>query len=309
MHTRRRISGSMSKSTKLSTARKHYGRVWPKDKVLIQIGKFQKGQQDYRQKAKAAAEKWLNFDLELARSLRTGQATLPVERFIAVLQDQWHEDDLTIINQHEFAGMYLMSEQLAAILERKQRQLVTSQTAIATGNQAVIRQADGVTMRLLQRQIMELETQRGSLTDAEYAWREAELMRNLARQNFKVGGGCAGEVGGEKGTDGLRSGSSGAGINEARDGESESSGSWTWKKGVCRIKSCPSPKPTDVGPCSICRGCQHKFDSGQDPTTSDSPSHVESAAATPSKDKVAEYIRAILNPKIPPKRSELALAA
>jgi hypothetical protein len=35
---------------------------------------------------------------------------------------------------------------------------------------------------------------------------------------------------------------------------------WAWKKGTCRIKKCASPKPTEVGPCSVCRNCQAKFD-------------------------------------------------
>ncbi|MDB5165962.1 MAG: hypothetical protein JWM37_34 [Candidatus Saccharibacteria bacterium] len=40
----------------------------------------------------------------------------------------------------------------------------------------------------------------------------------------------------------------------------------SWKDGVCRVKSCSSPRPTKVGPCSVCRNCQHMFDKGIDPT-------------------------------------------
>ena len=42
--------------------------------------------------------------------------------------------------------------------------------------------------------------------------------------------------------------------------------SWKWKQGVCQVKACPSPKPTEVGPCSVCRHCQREFDEGRDPT-------------------------------------------
>lgn len=44
---------------------------------------------------------------------------------------------------------------------------------------------------------------------------------------------------------------------------------WNWKKGVCRVEECPTrPGKTDVGPCSVCRGCQHEFDKGGNPTKS-----------------------------------------
>ncbi len=43
--------------------------------------------------------------------------------------------------------------------------------------------------------------------------------------------------------------------------------SWKWKDGVCVVKACPSrPTKTKVGPCSVCKSCQAKFDAGQDPT-------------------------------------------
>jgi hypothetical protein len=41
-----------------------------------------------------------------------------------------------------------------------------------------------------------------------------------------------------------------------------------YKPGICRVESCPTrPGKTDVGPCSVCRTCQYKFDHGGDPTT------------------------------------------
>ncbi|HTE57587.1 MAG TPA: hypothetical protein VK694_02500 [Verrucomicrobiae bacterium] len=42
---------------------------------------------------------------------------------------------------------------------------------------------------------------------------------------------------------------------------------WGWKAGICRVMSCATrPGQTEVGPCSVCRKCQAKFDKGQDPT-------------------------------------------
>jgi hypothetical protein len=34
---------------------------------------------------------------------------------------------------------------------------------------------------------------------------------------------------------------------------------WPFRKGICVVKDCPSPKPTEVGPCSVCRNCQTLF--------------------------------------------------
>lgn len=42
---------------------------------------------------------------------------------------------------------------------------------------------------------------------------------------------------------------------------------WKWKQGVCQVQTCPTrPGKTEVGPCSVCRSCQAKFDKGGDPT-------------------------------------------
>lgn len=38
--------------------------------------------------------------------------------------------------------------------------------------------------------------------------------------------------------------------------------SWRWKSGKCRVPNCPSPRPTKIGPCSVCRNCQHQSDKG-----------------------------------------------
>lgn len=43
---------------------------------------------------------------------------------------------------------------------------------------------------------------------------------------------------------------------------------WPWTRGVCRVDQCPTrPSKTDVGPCSVCRGCQNHFDNGKNPAT------------------------------------------
>lgn len=59
---------------------------------------------------------------------------------------------------------------------------------------------------------------------------------------------------------GLEVNSYGELVNKGKEG-------WTWKDGVCVVKSCSTrPAKTKVGPCSVCRSCQAKFDRGKDPT-------------------------------------------
>jgi len=41
---------------------------------------------------------------------------------------------------------------------------------------------------------------------------------------------------------------------------------WKWKEGMCVVKQCPTrPRKVEVGPCSVCHGCQDLFDKGKDP--------------------------------------------
>jgi hypothetical protein len=55
-------------------------------------------------------------------------------------------------------------------------------------------------------------------------------------------------------------------FNEDKTADEDPS-KWVWKKGYCRVTSCSNKgKKTEVGPCSVCRQCQHKFDTNDDPT-------------------------------------------
>ena len=63
----------------------------------------------------------------------------------------------------------------------------------------------------------------------------------------------------------------GMGLSVNSYGEAVEKGkeSWQWKSGVCQVKSCPTrPGKTTVGPCSVCKGCQARFDKGINPTAS-----------------------------------------
>lgn len=41
---------------------------------------------------------------------------------------------------------------------------------------------------------------------------------------------------------------------------------WKWKEGTCIVQDCPTrPKKVQVGPCSVCKGCQNIYDQGLKP--------------------------------------------
>ncbi|HEX8227431.1 MAG TPA: hypothetical protein VF572_06200 [Candidatus Saccharimonadales bacterium] len=233
--------------------------------VAQQIQRFQTGQEQYTRQAEKTAREWLDFDIELARSLESGTATTEAERFIATLQHEWSDDDLRVIDSHAYGGRYIMTDKLAAVLEKAKQNILVSQAALATGNRNVLAQTDRRTAQRLRDDLEFIDMMRANNYDAvEIARLEVDMTRRLARQNFKVGGGCAGTSTGsfKKSKDGLSESD-----GEAADMTvvSEDGDGWTWKKGVCRIEQCQSPKPTEVGPCDVCRNCQYKYDSGQDP--------------------------------------------
>jgi hypothetical protein len=232
--------------------------------VQHQLEGFRKDQALYEVQAERTATEWLAYDKELARSLQTGQATYAIKRSIAVLQHEWGEEDLRIINNHHWQdGEYIMTTQLAAVLERAKQNILGSKAALATNNEKVLGQVDSITARALQDSLEFLEiAHRNGATAQQIARLQAEIDRRVARQNFRVGGGCPGEsqANFRNPSDPLEPGM------EADQLPESDKKNWKWKLGKCQVKSCPSPKPTEVGPCSVCRRCQAKFDAGDDPT-------------------------------------------
>lgn len=228
--------------------------------VSRQLERFRADQQLYREQARTTAEEWLAFDVELARSLKKGVATYEVERVIVSLQHDWNPDDLQVILAHDYQNGFAMTPKLAAVLERAQQNILGGQAAILTGNEKVLRQMAPQTAQKVNDDLRYAQIVR-TIDPAAYALLQIQNRRAIAHANLTVGGGCLGENMARFGGDdsGPYSGS------EGEENSSESS-AWTWKKGVCRVEACTSPKPTEVGPCSVCRNCQHAFDCGQDPT-------------------------------------------
>lgn len=231
------------------------------DSVGRQVEGFRHDQELYRQQAELSAKEWLHFELELAKSLKANAATVPVRSMIVSLQDRWGDEQLRVIASHAQGNTeYKMTRQLAAMLEQAKRNLVRNKAAIATNNQSVIEQIAPARAQELHDKIHVLEMMRASnmISGQEYALRQAEIDRQIAAQNIRGGGGCAGDT-----SAGFRTPD---GTNPSLQTDESDKSHWKWKSGKCQVKTCPSPQPTRVGPCSVCERCQAKFDAGQDPT-------------------------------------------
>ncbi len=246
--------------------------------VEAQLEDFRNNQKQYHKVAEKTARKWLDFDIELARSL-----------------DEWSDEDLHTILRHDVAGEYIMTNELAAVLEKANEQILKSQAAVAVNSRKLRNQAAPETMRHLQSEISQLEIMcRSAVDPRQLAAQEARVARIFARQNFKLQGGCAGGSQSkfkDNSPDELPSESSESELPATEDSEDQTS--WAWKKGVCRVNNCLSPKPTDVGPCRVCRSCQRDFDEGIDPTKGTLIT-AESKAAK-AKISMAEYFCRVLD--------------
>lgn len=227
-----------------------------KESVQRQLGRFHKDQALYQAQAERTAADWLRFEVELAESLASGKATFEVQRFIYLLQHQWGDDDLACIRLHaQDDGGYAMNQDLAARLEKAKRNVLAGRAAVAVRNEHVIGQIDlQAAERIYETEKDILRLQANGASVEEIARLTADAERQVARQNIRVGGGCIGES--------VNTFRQDVGLDTV--GEENPDG-WQWKPGICRVPHCPSPKPTDVGPCSVCWHCQKKFDAGRDP--------------------------------------------
>jgi hypothetical protein len=133
-----------------------------------------------------------------------------------------------------------------------------SGAAIQVGNNELVYQTDKHTlMQIKQNEELIMLAKANGM---DYHQLQTENNRLIAGQNFDVGGGCPGR---NKTKFNSLDSIEVSGL-EQQNKSSDDKESWTWKRGVCRVKSCG--KKTEVGPCDVCRSCQAKFDKGQDPT-------------------------------------------
>lgn len=240
------------------------------DSVGHQLAGFRKDQELYKHQAELTAKQWLDFEVELARSLKQGTATLPVKSFIASLQHNWDGEALQLLENHSLGDFeFIMTRELAAMLERAKRNVLRGKAAIATGNESVLAQLSPEDGHDLHNKIRSLDIMylNGLMSEQEYARQQAQLDQQVASRNIRGGGGCAGDASAN-----FRNSDNPDGPKEGGARPDNGSTDWengvkrTWTKGICQVKSCPSPRPTMVGPCSVCKRCQAKFDAGIDPT-------------------------------------------
>lgn len=228
-------------------------------KVQKQIVRFEEDQEVLNQKSELIAEKWLEFEFELAESLHFQEATQKIRAFIQSMQHNWNKKDLDMIENSWNGRSYDMTTDLAARLEEVKRNLLCSEASTATNNDKVLKQIDPQHRQMIQQNIEQIhQAQRLGM---DYSVLEAQNNRMMAAQNITVGGGC--------------SGSSNAGLKTFEEallgGETHSESDWksdpsSWKKGQCRVESCETrPGTTMVGPCSVCKSCQVVFDAGGNP--------------------------------------------
>lgn len=240
-----------------------------RQRVAQQLRRFRGDQTSYAREAKNAGREWAVFDLELARSLRAGTATEPLRFFIMQNAHSWNEAALEVISGCEEGNTaYYMTTELATVLARAKQELIGKELAVVTDNDlalgAVSLDARYAIRTKREQIILAYETGAGMDYIRELERQQYEL---LHQQHIRVGGGCAGSV-----ADSFTTGSTEVihgdpeGASPFKTSTAEDKTSWSWKPGVCQVKACPSPKPTEVGPCSVCRRCQAQFDKGRDPT-------------------------------------------
>ena len=231
--------------------------------VSEQLEGFRSDQAKYREQAEKTANEWLDFEIELARSLNEGTATFNIEQFIVSMQQKWNQDNLKVINSHFFDGQgRMMTKKLAAILESAKRQTLNVKAGLLTGNKKLIEQIDANNLReiVTANQKLEVFIASGMSYDVINKM-HMEIERKVADLNINTGGGCPGETGKNFGGSGENGFGQSGNIESSSDKKD-----WKWKMGKCQIKACSSPTPTEVGPCHVCKNCQAKFDKGEDPT-------------------------------------------
>lgn len=254
--------------------------------VREQLVRFRDNQDKYKREAKAKAKEWYAFELELARSFESdGQRiTSPIRQFmLGKLQHRWTNDELAVIASCQIAdeennGRYKMTEELAAILENAMRKILGKHAAVLTGNEQAMKGLSELERRRILSHHRKIEQAvMAGANQAEISRMIAERNSMMIHANVKVGGGCAGSVTESRMSSfqqlgpAIRLSAIGEVVSTEGTQSTEEAGdsdTWTWTIGVCQVKACPSPKPTEVGPCSVCRHCQAEFDKGIDPTIS-----------------------------------------
>lgn len=239
-----------------------------RNKVEKQVNRFREDQKTIDAKARNIADRWLEFETELADSLHHKQATPTVMSFINSMQDKWNEADLQIILQHQLPNaQYKMSEELAIILEKAKQNFLWTRAGVVTDNQHVIKQMDPAVVNVIRRDEMFIQVAYENGQRHQVQILEMQTDKRIANENVSVGGGCPGENMADFKTDKDGNPLLAEGANSAASSSYEKR-IGKRSKGKCQVESCPTrPREVTVGGCGVClERCQVMFDKGEDPT-------------------------------------------
>ncbi len=167
-----------------------------RQKVGLQLERFRGDQEMYSREADRAGLEWAAFDLELARSIKTGWATEAVQAFITQNADAWNDESQKIIDGHRLTeGQYAMSEELAALLARGKQKIVGDHLSVITGNDEAIRLVPEEARGEIRGLHEAIEDARAAGADPAYIRSlEQRQLQLLHRYEIFSGGGCPGDV-------------------------------------------------------------------------------------------------------------------
>jgi len=220
--------------------------------VEAQLDLFDADQNEIHIKAEAIATRWLDFEIELSESLNSGYATEEITNFIASLSNSWNDRFNSLIKENvDTLGRLRMSREIAVELEKAKRNTLWVSAAVSIGNEKIINKIGKESARRI---IENEERIKALIDDPEADIKKINHISNqnnnmIAGYNIEIGGGCAGNTVGS------------FSMLEMIDLFANRRENWKWTQGVCIMGSCAKKGETVlVGPCSICRSCQDKFD-------------------------------------------------
>jgi hypothetical protein len=223
-----------------------------REKVENQLRLFEANQNDIHDIAETIAARWLDFEIELNESLLDGRATQTIINFIASLNGSWSEKTNDLIkNCQDNKGNLFMTRELAVELEKAKRNTLWVSAAVSAGNQEIINKVGYETAS----RIYENEAKISNLLGSDnLTGDQINIISNLnnsliASHNVNIGGGCAGSTNGS------------FSVVEMMELFKNRRENWKWTKGVCIMGNCSyRGEVVLVGPCSICKSCQSRFD-------------------------------------------------
>ncbi len=262
-------SGSLSEGviSVVAAVVPYIGDVELRDSVGQQLERFREDQGDMQAKAMSIAKRLRDFEVALSDSLYTGLAEPSVNGFINSMQDQWNEDDLAVIMNHQLPGAnYKMTRRLAVIVEQAKQKMFLVKASVVTGNRRITDQMeDGVAEQIYLDEMAVQAAYAGGRPEGVLHL-EAQQDRRIAGQNLTgVGGGCVGDNDKKFGSvpqiDSINSS-----IVESLSALEKKVGKIS--RARCKVETCPTrPNEVKVGGCGVCLGrCQELFDQGKDPT-------------------------------------------